>query len=129
VKENKMATLGYGTVGSNRLTEAKAFYDALFASVGISSVFEHPSGGRIYGKGNALIFGVLSPYDGKPATVGNGSMFAFAFRTRAEVDTFHAQALKLGGKDEGPPGERGAGYYFSYFRDLDGNKLCAYNLG
>jgi catechol 2,3-dioxygenase-like lactoylglutathione lyase family enzyme len=113
-----MATLGYGTVGSNRLTEAIAFYDA-----------EHPSGGRIYGKGNSLIFGVLGPYDGKPATVGNGSMFAFAFRTRTEVDAFHAQALKLGGKDEGPPGERGAGYYFSYFRDLDGNKLCAYNLG
>jgi hypothetical protein len=124
-----MATLGYGTVGSNRLAEAKVFYDTLFASVGIQSVFEHPSGGRIYGKGNSLIFGVLGPFDGKAATVGNGSMFAFAFRTRAEVDAFHAQALKLGGKDEGAPGLRGEGFYFSYFRDLDGNKLCAYNLG
>jgi hypothetical protein len=124
-----MATLGYGTVGSNRLAEAKAFYDTLFASVGIQSVFEHPSGGRIYGKGNSLVFGVLGPFDGKAATVGNGSMFAFAFRTRAEVDAFHAQALKLGGKDEGAPGLRGEGFYFSYFRDLDGNKLCAYNLG
>jgi hypothetical protein len=124
-----MATLGYGTVGSNRLAEAKAFYDILFASVGIQSVFEHPSGGRIYGNGNSLIFGVLGPFDGKAATVGNGSMFAFAFRTRAEVDAFHAQALKLGGKDEGAPGLRGEGFYFSYFRDLDGNKLCAYNLG
>jgi catechol 2,3-dioxygenase-like lactoylglutathione lyase family enzyme len=124
-----MATLGYGTVGSNRLAEAKAFYDTLFSSVGIQSVFEHPSGGRIYGKGNSLIFGVLGPFDGKAATVGNGSMFAFAFRTRAEVDAFHAQALKLGGKDEGAPGLRGEGFYFSYFRDLDGNKLCAYNIG
>jgi hypothetical protein len=51
-----MATLGYGTVGSNRLAEAKAFYDALFATVGIHSVFEHPTGGRIYGKNNNLIF-------------------------------------------------------------------------
>jgi hypothetical protein len=76
-----MAILGYGTVGSNRLTEAKAFYDSLFASVGIVSVFEHPSGGRIYGKGNSLIFRGAWPD------------------------------------------------YYSYFRDLDGNKLCAYNLG
>jgi hypothetical protein len=124
-----MAALGYGTVGSNRLTEAKAFYDALLGSAGMHSVFEHPSGGRIYGKGNSLIFGVLGPFDGNPATVGNGTMLAFAFRTRAEVDAFHAQALKLGGTDEGAPGLRGEGFYFSYFRDLDGNKLCAYNLG
>jgi hypothetical protein len=124
-----MATLGYGTVGSNRLTEAKAFYDALLGSVGLASVHEHSTGGRLYGKGNSLVFGVLGPYDGKPATVGNGSMFAFAFRTRAEVDAFYAQALKLGATCEGPPGERGEGFYFSYFRDLDGNKLCAYNLG
>ena len=124
-----MATLGYGTVGSNRLSEAKAFYDALFASIGIHALFEHPSGGRIYGKNDNLIFGVLGPYDGNPATVGNGSMFAFAFRTRAEVDAFHAQALELGGKDEGAPGLRAKGFYFSYFRDLDGNKLCAYNIG
>lgn len=124
-----MATLGYGTVGTNRPTEAKAFYDALLGTIGLSSVFEHPSGGRIYGKDNSLVFGVLAPYDGKPATAGNGSMLGFACRTRAEVDAFHAKALQLGAKDEGAPGERGPTFYFAYFRDLDGNKLCAYKLG
>ncbi len=124
-----MATLGYGTVGSNRLEEAKAFYDALFASIGVLPVYEHPTGGRLYGIGNSLMFGVLAPFDGGPASVGNGSMHAFAFRTRSEVDAFYNQALHLGGKDEGPPGDRGEGFYFCYFRDLDGNKLCAYNLG
>ena len=95
---------------------------------GVASAFEHPSGGRVYGKDGSLFFGVLGPYDKKPATVGNGSMVALNFG-RAEVDAFHAKALSLGGTDEGAPGERGPGFYFSYFRDLDGNKLCAYSIG
>ena len=69
---------------------------------------------------------MLGPFDGKPATVGNGSMFAFRFDTRGEVDAFHAKALALGGADEGAPGYRAPKFYFSYFRDLDGNKICAY---
>jgi catechol 2,3-dioxygenase-like lactoylglutathione lyase family enzyme len=125
----KMAMLSYCTVGSNQLQEAKAFYDALLGTVGMTPLFEHPSGGRIYGKDSSLSFGVLGPYDGKPATVGNGSMLAFRFDTPHEVDAFHAKALALGGADEGAPGDRAPKMYFSYFRDLDGNKLCAYCLG
>jgi catechol 2,3-dioxygenase-like lactoylglutathione lyase family enzyme len=124
-----MAALGYATVGSNQLEAAKSFYDALLGSVGIAGVFEHPSGGRFYGKDGALILGVLGPYDGKPATIGNGSMFAFRFETREEVIAFHAKALELGGADDGAPGLRAPTFFFSYFRDLDGNKICAYNVG
>jgi catechol 2,3-dioxygenase-like lactoylglutathione lyase family enzyme len=124
-----MICLGYATVGTNHLEKAKAYYDALLASAGITPLFEHPSGGRIYGKDGSLFFGVLGPYDKKPATVGNGSMLAFRFDTRREVDAFYAKALALGGTDEGPPGERSPRFYFSYFRDLDGNKLCAICLG
>jgi catechol 2,3-dioxygenase-like lactoylglutathione lyase family enzyme len=121
--------LAYCTVGSNNLNEAKNFYDALFASTGVTGMFEHPSGGRIYGKGGALTFGVLGPYNGKAATVGNGSMSAFRFETPKEVDAFHAKALSLGATDEGAPGDRAPKMYFSYFRDLDGNKLCAFCMG
>jgi len=123
-----MATLGYGTVGSNRLEEAKKFYDQLLALAGYGQMFEHPSGGRVYGKNGSLGFAVLGPFNGKPATVGNGSMFAFRFDTPQEVDAFHAKALALGGSDEGAPGERAPKMYFSYFRDLDGNKLCAFSM-
>ena len=124
-----MAMLGYATVGSNRLDDAKDFYDTLLGSAGFKPMFEHPSGGRIYGKEGTIAFGVLGPYNGGEATVGNGSMFGFRFNTAAEVDSFHAKALQLGGKDEGSPGKRGPTMYFSYFRDLDGNKLCAFCLG
>jgi len=124
-----MAALAYATVGSNRLEEAKAFYDALLIPAGIPALFEHPSGGRVYGAGGAPNFAVLGPFDGRAATVGNGSMFSFAFETRAEVDAFHARALALGGTNEGAPGVRGPNWYFSYMRDLDGNKLCAFCMG
>jgi len=123
-----MAALSYCTVGSNRLEEAKAFYDALLGSAGMSGIYEHPRGGRVYGCGGTLTFAVLAPYDGKPATVGNGSMAAFRFDTQKEAAAFHAKALALGGKDEGAPGERAPKMYFAYFRDLDGNKLCAFCL-
>ena len=36
------------------------------------------------------------------------------------------KAIKLGGKDEGPPGTRWGNFYAAYFRDLDGNKLNAF---
>ncbi|MEP6830814.1 MAG: VOC family protein [Rhizomicrobium sp.] len=124
-----MAALAYCTVGSNQLDKAKTFYDALLGSAGMGSLFEHPSGGRVYGKDGALVFGVLGPFNKEPATAGNGSMSAFKFDTRQEVDAFHAKALALGGSDEGAPGERGPSYYFSYFRDLDGNKICAFAIG
>ncbi|MGE3917416.1 MAG: VOC family protein, partial [Hyphomicrobiaceae bacterium] len=53
--------------------------------------------------------------------------------SRANVDAIHAKALALGGNDEGKPGLRGPNgpqaFYGAYFRDLDGNKLCAFHVG
>jgi catechol 2,3-dioxygenase-like lactoylglutathione lyase family enzyme len=115
-------------VGSNRLEDAKAFYDALLGSIGMKPRFEHPSGGRLYA-GEAGMFGVLGPYDKQAASVGNGSMVGFSFDSPDQVAAFHAKALELGGSDEGAPGERAPGAYFAYFRDLDGNKICAFKFG
>lgn len=124
-----MAKVSYMTVGSNKMEAAKAFYDALLGSIGMAGVYEHPSGGRLYrGKGTGM-FGVLGPYDGEPACVGNGMMGGFDFESREAVDAFHAKAIELGGRCEGAPGERMPGVYFAYFRDLDGNKLCGYKFG
>lgn len=120
--------LSYATVGSNRLAEAKAFYDALLPSAGLTRLFEHPSGGRIYGKDGKVVFGVVGPFNRQPATVGNGSMITFHFEKPDEVVAFHKKALELGAQDEGAPGFRhGSPFFMSYFRDLDGNKLCGYH--
>lgn len=59
-------------------------------------------------------------------TAGNGSLVAFQFDTRADVDAFHATAVEPGGTCEGSPDAGDPGWWFSYFRDLDGNKLFAY---
>lgn len=124
--------ISYASVGSNRLPEAMAFYDALLGAVGMRTLTDHRSGGRIYGTAwGEPMFGVLGPFDGAPATVGNGSMSGFALDSREQVDLFHAKALELGGANEGDPGVRGPeerGFYFAYVRDLDGNKLCAFHL-
>jgi hypothetical protein len=75
---------------------------------------------------------IMTPYDGQPATVGNGVMAGIAVGSREEVDRMHSKALELGGTDEGPPGLRpagGEGFYAAYFRDLDGNKLDVFYYG
>ena len=75
------------------------------------------------------MFAICNPYDEKAQASGNGPMVAFTLDSTEAVDQFHAKALELGGTDEGAPGDRAPGAYFAYFRDLDGNKLCAYKFG
>lgn len=124
--------LNYATVGSNRLEDAKQFYDGLLAVAEMAPMFDHPSGGRLYASSDQRMFGVLGPHDGGAASVGNGSMIGFAMPSRDKVREMHAKALELGGACEGPPdlrGDEAIGAFFAYFRDLDGNKLCAYRWG
>lgn len=122
--------LGYVTIGTNNLKLATFFYDELLSVMGVKRVFEFERG--VYYGRNVMEVGLLSPYDGLHATVGNGSMVALQAASREEVDRLHAKALSLGGVSEGDPGFRGdpsMGFYGAYFRDLEGNKLCVYNLG
>jgi catechol 2,3-dioxygenase-like lactoylglutathione lyase family enzyme len=121
--------LAYATVGSNDLEKAEAFYTALLGSQGAVKMFDHPRGGFMFGKDGKPVLAVLTPFDRNEACIGNGSMLAFDLPSREAVDAFHAQAIALGGTDEGAPGERGPGFYMAYFRDLDGNKFCACRIG
>ena len=118
----------YSSVGSNDLGKALPFYEGLLGSIGWRRLFDNPGGGVFFGSIEEGIFAVVTPFDGKPATVGNGTMIGFAFDSQADVDAFYRKALALGGSDEGAPGDRGGGSYFAYFRDLDGNKLCAWTF-
>lgn len=116
--------LAYATVGSNDLDKSIPFYTELLTTQGVGKMFDHPRG-ALFGKDGDIVLGVLTPFDGEPASVGNGIMIALKLPTREAVDAFHAKAMELGGGDEGAPGERGPGYYMAYFRDLEGNKFCA----
>jgi len=123
--------VSYATVGSNNLKAARSFYDRLLGSIGIKPLFEHPSGGQVYGADGKMTFAVLGPYDGTPATAGDGTMIGFALGSPEAVNTLHALAVQLGGRDEGRPGKRGGDgspFYMGYFRDLDGNKISAFHV-
>jgi catechol 2,3-dioxygenase-like lactoylglutathione lyase family enzyme len=116
-------------MGSNDIERAKAFYDALLPTLGLVPLMEHSSGGRIYGTpAGQPLFSIVRPYDGRPATAGNGTQASFLCDSAEQVAAIHAKALELGGKCEGAPGPRSGGgvtVWASYFRDLDGNKLAA----
>ena len=127
--------IGYCTLGTDDIDRARAFYDALLAEIGARRVMEFPQNGfTLYGTGERRPgLAVTRPYDGGPARPGNGTMVALAMDSRDRVVRLHARALELGGSDEGAPGLRGPdgerAFYGAYFRDLDGNKLCAFCIG
>jgi predicted lactoylglutathione lyase len=121
--------IGYTTLGTNDLDRAIAFYDALLGVVGVKQLAKTERmamWGEEMGKG---MLTVCKPWDGEPATVGNGVMVALNVGTREAVDRLYAKAIELGAADEGAAGERGQGFYGGYFRDLDGNKLCGFCFG
>jgi len=121
--------IGYITLGTNDMPRAVAFYDALLSLVGARRFMESDRFVAWAVSTDKPGLGIAKPYDGKPATVGNGVMAALAVDSRAKVDAVHKRALDLGGRDEGAPGPRGDGFYAGYFRDLDGNKLNAFFMG
>jgi catechol 2,3-dioxygenase-like lactoylglutathione lyase family enzyme len=118
----------YLTLGTNDLTTATQFYDPVMAAIGLHRQSTEPDevGYATPGDTRCRLW-ITRPYDGNPATVGNGSMPAFDAATRSAVDAFHAAALSAGGTDEGAPGLRpyGPSFYAAYVRDPDGNKLSA----
>ena len=121
--------IGYVTLGTNDLPRAAAFYHALLAEIGARRLMDLGRG-IVWGISLAQpSLGVLTPFDQRPATAGNGTMVALVVQQREQVDRVHARALALGGQDEGPVGPRGEGFYAGYFRDLDGNKLNVFCMG
>jgi catechol 2,3-dioxygenase-like lactoylglutathione lyase family enzyme len=119
--------IGYVTLGTNNLPRATHFFDELFTSMGVPRFMEQE--GRYVAWAiahDAPSVAVGVPFDGRPATTGNGVMVALARPDRAAVDALYRKALELGATSEGEPGPRTAGFYAAYFRDLDGNKFNAF---
>jgi catechol 2,3-dioxygenase-like lactoylglutathione lyase family enzyme len=115
--------IGYVSVGTNDFKRAAAFYDQLMAELGAKRVMDYETFVAWKQDAGKPGFALASPYNKKPATVGNGSMVAFEVASPARVDALYQKAIALGATDDGPPGDRGDNYYGAYFRDLDGNKL------
>ncbi|MXO86687.1 VOC family protein [Altererythrobacter aurantiacus] len=117
--------IGYVTLGTNDLERAAEFYDPIAKELGFGRMMEFDSfiaWGDMTSEQAGLA--LTKPFDGGEASVGNGTMVALLAKDAEQVRRVHAQALELGGTDEGAPGPRGDdGFYAAYFRDRDGNKL------
>ncbi len=122
--------IGYVTLGTNDLEKAVSFYDQLFGSIGAGRFIENETFVAWTTGMNQPGVSVTKPFNGQPATVGNGTMVAIMLDTNEKVDAFYHKAIELGATCEGKPGERGdmTGFYAGYFRDLDGNKLNAFHM-
>ena len=127
--------IGYVTLGTNDLDKARAYYDALLGELGAKRLMQlEENGFTLYGIDMTTpSIAITKPDNGKAAQPGNGNMIALQMQERGQVDSFYKKGLELGGSDEGAPGVRGdegpMAFYAAYFRDPEGNKLCAFRLG
>ncbi len=118
--------IAYSTLGTNDMDRAIAFYDAVFGALGATRELTTPAWTRYGRAGERSKVCLVTPFDRRHATSGNGAMLAFEAPNPAAVDAFHAAALAQGGSDEGAPGVREGTHYAAYVRDPDGNKLCTF---
>ncbi len=121
--------IGYVTLGTNDLARGAAFYDAIAAEMGVGRMMDFESFIAWGEPGGGAGIALTKPFDGNPASVGNGVMAALQAQDKDQVDRIYEIALANGATDEGAPGHRGEGFYAGYFRDPDGNKLNAFVMG
>ena len=102
--------IGYVTLGADDLEKAAGFYDSLLAELGAKRIMEAETFIAWSTGEGAPAISVIKPYDGAPASVGNGVMVAIACDKPETVDRLYKKAIELGGADEGPSGPRGDGF-------------------
>jgi len=126
--------LSYLSIGANDPRASALFYEAVLLPLGygrddsgeavrfsLPDVVDRDNGpGTVW---------VQRPFDGRPATPGNGMMPAFQAPDADMVKRLHAAGLAAGGADEGAPGTRDRysdDFYVGYLRDPAGNKLSIF---
>jgi len=120
--------LDHITFGVSDFDKSTAFYDAAFAPLGVSRLFdvpmEHSGGVRSTGYGDRRPWFWLAEQE----TTKGKLHIALRAESRSDVDAFHAAALAAGGADNGAPGLRPhyhASYYGAFVLDPDGHNIEA----
>lgn len=111
-----MTTIDHLSLGVTDVPAARAFYGRVLDVLGVRCLSEG-EGFAAFGRDRAA-FLLLTPFDGGPASAGNGAHVAFTAPDREAVARAHAAGLDAGAIDEGAPGVRAA-----YLRDPWGNKI------
>lgn len=125
-------------IGVEDIGRSAAFYDATLGALGLRRAMQLPEDEGTDGIGYGLEYPIFWIDRFHPHSVRQH--VAFAARSRAEVDAFHDAALKAGGTDNGPPGDRAEEwtpegeeltfeYYAAFVLDPDGNNIEAVYRG
>ena len=79
-------------VGTNDLKKASAFYAKVLATINLKLFAESEKYHSFSHEDepDQKIFYVTNPNDGKPATIGNGTMIALETDTKEKVDEFYS---------------------------------------
>lgn len=116
------------TFGVTDFARSTAFYDLAFAPLGVRRLFdvpvEHSDGVKVTGYGDDRPWFWLAEQD---ATSGLFHV-ALQAKSRADIDAFHAAAVRAGGVDNGAPGLRPhyhPDYYGAFVLDPDGHNIEA----
>ena len=122
-----MNIIDHLSVGVSSVAEGTAFYNEVMATLGYDLIVA-TDGFAAYGKGVPQ-FLLMTPYDGRLFSAGNGVHIAFAAQSAQAVESFHQQACNRGGRCVGKPDNRPAypktDVYAAFVRDPFGNKLEA----
>jgi len=116
-------------IGVANVPRSAAFYDAALGALGWRRVMQLPDNDGADGAGYGIDYPVFWIDRFHPSGVKQHT--AFTAKSRAQVNAFHAAALKAGGIDNGPPGLRNTaegyppGYYAPFVFDPDGNNMEA----
>ncbi len=127
--------IAYVTVGADDIARAEQFYSAFLPALGYKLEKYHGDLSYILpvplGKSPVSPdFYVKSPFNGDPASAGNGAMVAFEGSSQSQIRDLHSAALAAGGSDEGQPGFRtsyGSHFFVGYLRDPHGNKIALFS--
>ncbi len=116
-------------IGVADIARSATFYAAVLGALGWRRVIQLPENEGTDAVGYGIDYPLFwidrfHPHGVKQHT-------AFVARSRAEVEAFHAAALKVGGTDNGSPALRDTsvgyppGYYAAFVLDPDGNNMEA----
>ena len=120
-----MTIIDHLSLGVADVPAARVFYSRVLDIFGVRCMAEG-DGFAAFGR-DRIAFLLLTPFDGGPASAGNGAHVAFAAPDREAVARAHAAGLDAGAIDEGAPGVRAAdpmpAVFAAYLRDPSGNKI------
>ena len=122
-------------IGCNDIEKSKDFYTKVLGVLGCHEPMKNVQHGitRYFFIHNGNVFALSQPIDGAEATCANGMTIGFKCDSPEQVKELHDVAVANGGTSiEDPPGPRSTEMgtmHLSYFRDLDGHKICGIKQG